>query len=946
MFFGKDDPFRLSFGWMLTVWAGLVFLCPAVQAQNANRIPLYFDSLSRPATVLKKLEWYKELSFDYSVMNPDSGVFFGKKALQLALENKLAAWEAHAANSIGYCFIKKGVYDSASTYLHRALGYYRTAQSACDIAGVDYNFGTLYYSMGNLAEALDAYSRYEEASLQCPDFLRENPGGAAHAIGIIYNAQGLHEKAIPFFQKALAANEKGGMENRAADNALSLGNAFLGLKKYPDAFRYYARAEALYTRNDNQNGMGLTAENQGIAFREQGNYPAAVAQFRRAYALFVEMKSSSDQCFELQQLGDIYARMGRYDQSIEAFTAALKLAQENGFVQLLPDLHLGISKTYEQSDNFRMALYHHQIASRQQDSLNLAQQQARLDELTTRYEARQKDKEIELLSRANRLQEEKASQQRTLRNVLLAGLALVIVLALVLLNRYQLKQKTARALEEKNEVIEQQKLRAERGEQFRQRFLQRMSHEIRTPLHALTGMIRILQGQPSETATRRYLDAMTHTGNDLMAIVNEVLDFAKLEAGKTDLAGVPFSPEAVISRVWESLRPAALKQNLQYTLHLNPHLPTTVCGDPVRLGQVLMNLLGNAIKFTAKGEVSLSVSVENPSPALSPGRHWISFAVTDTGAGIAPEQQEALFEEFTQVASDPPTAWAGTGLGLAIARELVQRMGGTLALQSEAGKGSRFYFTLPFTPTDQVPEPAEAPLPASTFPVRVWVVEDYGYNALVTGDILRKYFPAGEVREFESAEAFLDALAGATPALPHLVLLDLNLPGLSGIAAARQVRERFSLTELPLVAHTASLLPGNQDALPKEGFNATLLKPYPEAALIRLIHGLVPQTAAATQSEKVATPALAFPDLFIRLVPPRLTTVIHARGQKDWKTVQATVHLMRPQLMDAGMTADAALFEAFEYFDAETPDEIWEEHTARFIERVQAKLTLHPPDSL
>ncbi len=440
--------------------AGLFSLPKPAHAQNASLVPSYQDSLRGNLPVKKRLQLLKDLSFNYSVSIPDSGLYYGRMALRLSQKEGIADWEAHAQNSIGFCFIKKGQFDSADIYLHLALKYFIAQNIPCDIGAAYFNLGNLYYSAGNMAEALDGFTRYEEIASDCPAFLQENPGGAAHSIGIIYNAQGQYEKAIPFFQKSIAANNKTGNQNREADGTLSLGNACLGLKKYSEAFGYYRRAEALYRKNDNTNGLALTAENMGLASLAQDQYRSALVYFQQALTLFSQLGSEADQCYELQQIGETYLAAGNSAQSVVHYQKALQLAEANDLENQLPELHYSLSAAYEKQSDYRKALFHQKIATSLQDSLNLIDQQARLDELTTQYEARQKDKEILLLSRTNELQSIKASQQEILRDGLIFTLVLLAILAFVLLNRYNLKRRTALSLEEKNALIEQQKQRA------------------------------------------------------------------------------------------------------------------------------------------------------------------------------------------------------------------------------------------------------------------------------------------------------------------------------------------------------------------------------------------------------------------------------------------------------------------------------------------------------
>ena len=354
-------------------------------------------------------------------------------------------------------------------------------------------------------------------------------------------------------------------------------------------------------------------------------------------------------------------------------------------------------------------------------------------------------------------------------------------------------------------------------------FLANMSHELRTPLNGVIGYAQVLQKSPHLVAPdRERLRIVQTSGEHLLRMINEVLDFSKIEAGKLELRPAPFNLPQLLRDVFTALEARAIQKQLHFSLDVAADLPATVIGDAQKLRQVLDNLLGNAVKFTARGAVVLRA-------CSSAGR--IAFAVEDTGVGIAEKDQADLFQPFHQpVDGRPPEP--GTGLGLAIARRLVELMGGELTLESAPGRGSTFSFALPFEALVSGSHDAE---PAARPPIgyhgerrRLLVVDDVAVNRAILVELLS---PLGfELREAAGGEAALAAIPGFQP---HLVFLDLRMPGMDGLELARRLRALpVAGRPLVLIAMSASVLSFNRDSALEAGCDDFLPKPFREADLI------------------------------------------------------------------------------------------------------------------
>ena len=380
-------------------------------------------------------------------------------------------------------------------------------------------------------------------------------------------------------------------------------------------------------------------------------------------------------------------------------------------------------------------------------------------------------------------------------------------------------------------ALEQAKRDADANAQAKEAFLARISHEIRTPLNGVLGMAALLEKTPLSPTQAEYLGTMRHTGRHLLGLLNDVLDMAKITGRHLQLNPAPFAPAALLHGAGQAVAALASAQGLALVVELPAPAPPPVLGDAARLHQVLLNLLSNAIKFTPRGEVHLGAAVLATTPAALELRFW----VTDTGIGIAAAEQAHIFEAFAQASADTSFRFGGTGLGLAISQQLVEQMGGTLALRSALGEGSTFSFqlTLPLAPPAAA---APAAAPAASFEglrgLRVLLAEDNPVNQLIARVVLEHW----GVR-VQAVSTGPEALAQLREHVFDAAILDIRMPGLSGVevTAALRADPDPARARLPIIALTANAFDADRDLYLAAGMNACLTKPYEEADLCQLL---------------------------------------------------------------------------------------------------------------
>ena len=540
-------------------------------------------------------------------------------------------------------------------------------------------------------------------------------------------------------------------------------------------------------------------------------------------------------------LAKLHFKTEEYEISVTNAEEALKLAKANNFFKEIYDSNVQLTESYGKLGKYELAL------SRNRELLKIKDSIFNIEKIKTETKTAEKIQfefmEGQIKQQDQKIEELTESENRNEIAVIMTSAFLIIIslLAVSLYRNNQIKLKTNDLLQTKNNELKAARDAAVNAMDAKTNFLSTVSHELRTPLYAVTGLTHLLLEENPSKNQKEHLKALKFSGDYLLNFINDILQINKIDADKLEPLNIDFNLERTIQEVIDSLQQSASANNTKIILVYDQRIPDHLMSDPIKLSQVFMNLVGNALKFTKNGEVKVIAKLLKKEEE----KVTLYFEVSDTGIGISKEQQQSIFEGFEQGSIQINREYGGTGLGLTIVKSLLGLFDSKIQLESEPGKGSTFFFEIELKSTDSLVDDIPFEITQQEFDFKglhIMIVEDNKINQVITKKMLTKKEITSDI-----ANNGMEAVEMASANKYDAILMDIHMPGISGEEATIQIREFDSVT--PIIALTAISLDDSLESFYAAGCNDVVTKPFKPEVFYQKIgenifHGIVKNPAS------------------------------------------------------------------------------------------------------
>ena len=637
--------------------------------------------------------------------------------------------------------------------------------------------------------------------------------------------------------------------DKKAQAHVLLGHIYAQNGKWEEAEIFLRMADQYYTANGNNTSRAQVLLGYGILSIKRQEYQSAINYLEAASLEF----ERNDQ-IELLALAELYKAEASIkinpqtlNNSLSIARTALKkargLAQKHKLFKLTIEAYRLDSYLALRENQYVAAENSLMTYEQKSDSLY----QSFVNTIASTYNGQQ-----DLVSLTDIIDQQKNDLDKQQKSISFSkittglSIALIVILSLLTLSLYKnnnLRAKANELLQDKNNELQLAKEKAEKASLVKAQFLSTITHELRTPLYAVTGLTHLLLEENPKPEQKEHLNSLQFSGEYLLSLINNILDLNKLEANKVEVEKVTFQLKKRLNDVLIALKKSADDRKNTLRLEYDESIPDKIEGDSLKLSQIFINLIGNSLKFTQNGDVVVRVSKINEKD----NKVTLRFEIEDNGVGISKKKQKRIFESFSQASLQINRKFGGTGLGLSIVKNLLELMGSRIQLDSELGKGSKFWFDLVLeVSTNEITGVAgETVLSEDEYNSlenrQVLVVEDNKINQMITRKILEKRKIVCQV-----ADNGMDAIKMVQENDFDVVLMDIHMPGISGIEATQEIR-KFN-PELPIIALTAVTIDENLDEFYRVGFNEIIPKPFKTEEFFEKIHRTLEQSIASKET--------------------------------------------------------------------------------------------------
>ncbi len=687
---------------------------------------------------------------------------------------------------------------------------------AKNLSGSYNNLGVIYQARGDYPKALEFFQNslrmYEE---------NEEKRGVAMAnnnIGAIYDAQGDYESALYYYQKALEIRQEIGDKSGISTGYNNIGRIFEAREDYESALSFYKKSLDIKNEIGDKNDLSLLFNNIASVYSAIKNYEQAYEYYSKALEFSKEIGVKSTEAWSTAGIGEVHLKKKNFKQAYLYSIKAYEIASEIGEVKLLQKCADLISESSSNLELFEEAYNYHVIYKNLSDSIKSEENIREIVGLEYEYKY-EKEKELAKLEKEKRevIHREELLRAKNIRDLLIIGFVFLAVFMILLFYGFMQRRKANRLLAIKKSL------------EFKQNFLANMSHEIRTPLTGLVGMIQIMSKTDLNKKQLDYLNVLQQSADNLYKVINQILDYSKIEKGQIKLETSTFETNDILENA-EKIFQSISNENITFKTHQDENVPKSIIADKEKIMQVVNNLVLNAVKYTNSGKIEVFAKVVEFD--VQKNNVLIKIEVKDTGLGIEKDKQSKIFVPFGQIDQCDIRDFDGVGLGLSICKELVKKHGGEIGFESEFNVGSKFWFTF----LAKIPSNKEN---VKVFGDRADAKPKKSLNILfvedkVTTQKVVKLLLKSLGHKVTLADNGKHALEIFKPGLFDIILMDIQMPVMDGITATQKLKEDYKDVP-PIIGLSANDFEGARERYMRLGMDEFIPKPLIMETFIEVV---------------------------------------------------------------------------------------------------------------
>lgn len=832
---------------MFKIFSPLIFLFVLIFASKAHT-QTYIDSLMndlQSKTTGEKIDssalnTLEKLAEYYHIDNPIKTLEFSNKYLITARNYNDKKSIAHAYHYLGDYYRDEGLPVIAIDYYFSSLYLYEELKFPGAIAYTTIDIGNIYFDLRKTDVAKEYYEKV--IAMTGDENVSKAKSVALNNIGLIYYEAKDFSISLVKFRESLHLRQQLNDSSFIAHSYNYLGNVYTKLKDLDSAEKYYNLSLALYKKINAIADAGRVMMNMGTLYLEKSDKQKSIQYKHDAIDLFLTNNKLYHAADAMTELAEFHKGEKNLQEAFMHSATAYEIATENKFTSIRQRSLKLLSEVSLISNNTLDAYKYLKIYNDLKDSIVHQEAQRKLVNLEFSNELQRRDREMSSMKSENQLKQLTIENQNRRNTLLLIIIVTIFILLVVIFFAFRIQRRNLRALQDRNKIIddnnrkvelsmvmlEEAKEEAERNARIKSEFLSIMSHELRTPMNAVLGITQVIMEENPRKDQLENLETIKISAENLLDIINDILDYNRLESGKIFLEHKDFSLKNLLAKLFRIFSFSIKEKGLILNYNYDESLGDAFIGDQIRIGEVITNLIGNAIKFTDKGTITVDIKKIGNKPHSS----LIRFSVKDTGIGISQQNITNIFDSFTQEKTDTTRKYGGTGLGLSIVKKLLELMNGKIYVESKVGEGSKFYFEIELENSDKkfeevVKETVSAPGKITL--EKILIIEDNNVNQLVMKKMLKNTGLDIDIAD--------NGKIGFEKVLKNkydLVFMDLLMPEMDGYEATREIRNFDK--EIPIIALTADVMKGVEAKTKQAGMNNYLTKPVKKDELLKILY--------------------------------------------------------------------------------------------------------------